>query len=289
MILAGPGSQEWGLDRMKLKSVLFAAAALALAPAAASAATITVTPSVAPNAFGSPSYAAYVANAVGALHDGDTSRGDPASPTYYQAQSNVSASEVIVTGFPSWQGVADPGGVFGPAYANELGNRMLFGLTIDGDGSQFSIDQLGFSATSSDPFDALGFAFATGSYAYSFDYQGVLKGADGLLWTADDVFVTAGPASTLVDGLVGRGSGNSFAAYCPGCSVADQQAAIDEVASYPGAAFTFTGTYTLGQDSGSGTFNIAAVPEPSTWAMMILGFGAVGAVARRRRPSPACG
>ena len=26
-----------------------------------------------------------------------------------------------------------------------------------------------------------------------------------------------------------------------------------------------------------------AVPEPATWAMMILGFGALGSVARRRR------
>ena len=28
---------------------------------------------------------------------------------------------------------------------------------------------------------------------------------------------------------------------------------------------------------------VAAVPEPSTWALMILGFGAVAAAARRRR------
>lgn len=31
----------------------------------------------------------------------------------------------------------------------------------------------------------------------------------------------------------------------------------------------------------------AAVPEPSTWAMMLLGFGAIGLVARRRRTLPA--
>ena len=30
-------------------------------------------------------------------------------------------------------------------------------------------------------------------------------------------------------------------------------------------------------------FAVAAVPEPATWAMMIMGFGAMGAVIRRRR------
>jgi hypothetical protein len=32
-----------------------------------------------------------------------------------------------------------------------------------------------------------------------------------------------------------------------------------------------------------GTINVAAVPEPATWAMMLLGFGAMGFVMRRRR------
>lgn len=35
----------------------------------------------------------------------------------------------------------------------------------------------------------------------------------------------------------------------------------------------------------SGTLNVQAVPEPATWAMMLLGFGAMGlAIRRRRRP-----
>ena len=53
------------------------------------------------------------------------------------------------------------------------------------------------------------------------------------------------------------------------------------------------GTYTLhleGTSTGQGAFggNVAftAVPEPATWAMMLLGFGAVGfAMRRRRRPA----
>jgi hypothetical protein len=37
----------------------------------------------------------------------------------------------------------------------------------------------------------------------------------------------------------------------------------------------------------SGTFAVAAVPEPSTWAMMILGFAGIGFMAYRRKSKPA--
>jgi len=41
-----------------------------------------------------------------------------------------------------------------------------------------------------------------------------------------------------------------------------------------------------GNASYSATLNIAPVPEPATWAMMLLGFGAIGvAMRRRRRPA----
>jgi hypothetical protein len=38
-----------------------------------------------------------------------------------------------------------------------------------------------------------------------------------------------------------------------------------------------------------GTWTVAAVPEPSTWAMMILGFAGVGFMAYRRKSKPALG
>jgi PEP-CTERM motif len=43
------------------------------------------------------------------------------------------------------------------------------------------------------------------------------------------------------------------------------------------------GTPNFGDNTEFVTANISAVPEPSTWAMMILGFAGVGYLAYRRR------
>ena len=56
------------------------------------------------------------------------------------------------------------------------------------------------------------------------------------------------------------------------------------------------GTYTLtvqgtrgaiGSYGGNVAFQAGSVPEPGTWAMMLLGFGAIGWQLRRRRTSQA--
>jgi hypothetical protein len=52
---------------------------------------------------------------------------------------------------------------------------------------------------------------------------------------------------------------------------------------------TYRFTYTFNTPDGGGTvsgnasFYTAAVPEPATWAMMLLGFGGIGFAMRRRR------
>ena len=171
------------------------------------------------------------ANAIHALYHGLNSYG-AAGPTQFNAQSNVTASEVIVTGFNSWRGVAGPGAL----YQNEFGNRMHFGLVINGAriaildfaiviryDQQRSVQRL------------WRWNWAQGSYNYGAGYQGILKGQDDMLFTGDDIFVTSGLNTQLVDGLVGRGSGSSYDAYCPGCTVAQQQAALNAVAAYPGS------------------------------------------------------
>ena len=270
-----------------MRHILALAALLGLAAGAAHALTITVTPSLAPNAFGSPSYAPWVNNAFNALYAGQASAGTPGTPGYYQAQSNVQASDLVVTNFSAWMGQAEPGG----AFAGEEGNRGHFGLSILGDGQQFSISELSFSAVSTDPGDALGvgFSFPTGDYDYTSSYVGVLAGADGIVGTGDDTFITSGPNTQLVDALFSRGSGNALQGLCAGCTPAQEQAAIDAAAASLGTQpFQFTGTYQLHAVTGalvaegSGSFDVG-IPEPGTWALSIAGFGLAGAALRRRR------
>jgi hypothetical protein len=172
-----------------------------------------------------------------------------AGPTQYNAVTGpISAYAGIVTGFPSWDGSVDPTG----AYANELGNRMTFGLTILGNGTQFSISELSFTAFSDDPYDGLGlspaiygsnpYPFAAGDYEYSSDYVGVIYD-NGVDTSGGVTYYTGTDNTTLVNALYARGTGDSYAADCsegPCATPAEQQALIDAVAAYPGTQVDFT-------------------------------------------------
>jgi PEP-CTERM motif-containing protein len=269
---------------LPFKSATIALVLFAAAPA--KAITVTVDTWLAANGAGSPSFAEAEANAVQGMMNGGVATGS--GPAAFTPVTNVTPAQAIVTQFRSWMGVVDPGAAFGAAYANESGNRMTFAFSAISDPNhEFSISQVSFTGHSSDPSGLLNFGVSFGGYNYSTGYVGVLFGADGKLGGGDDTLITSGPNTQLVDAVFGRGSGNSLAAICHGCTLAEQQAAIDAVAADPGFPFSFTGTYTVVEDSGSATFNIANVPEPSTWAMMVLGFAGMGFMAYRRKSKPA--
>ena len=260
---------------------LLLAAASALAAVAAPI-TIDVSPALAPNGFGSPSYAAWLNNAFAALNSGATSAGTPGTPSYYEQRNSFDGHENLVTSFNSWMGIANPAAPF----AAELGNRILFGLVINGNGTQFSISQLSFVATSSDPLNALGFAFGAGSYNYGNGYYGIQAGLNGTLFDGDDVIITSGPNTQLVDALIGRGSGNALWPCGPGdpqpCStVVERQAALDNIGNYNNHdQYFFTGTYTLADSggvlaAGTATATINPVPEPATVSLIAGGLALI--------------
>jgi hypothetical protein len=239
-----------------------------------------------------PNYDVWVGNATTSLENAlatNTTPGTvgPADPSQFQLMSTVNPQYLTVTSFPSWLGTADPGTAFGAAFANELGNRGAFPLIIDGNGTRFSISELSFSATSSDPTNSLGFSFGEGSYDYSASYVGINFNGNPNTpadWTFLD---TPGDNTQTVDALVGRGSGNALWPCQPGvdfspCSTtADQQADIDATSAILSGQ-TFTGTYFLDIPGGAtGSATITATPEPSTFILM--GFSGLALFAGRKR------
>ena len=131
-----------------------------------------------------------------------------------------------------------------------------------------------------------------------------------LSWTASGLSITVGGV-TVTDAGDGKGApliGNTLKVDLKGVSLFNL-AAIDGVTfnqgwatpqsllfyssnGWGGDGFTATGTLSLENGGGSrnginfkvGTFEAnGVIPEPATWAMMIAGFGFVGAALRRTR------
>jgi hypothetical protein len=261
------------------------------ADARAESVQIAVYTTLSPNAFGSPSYDAWVGNAITSLEGALATNTTPgtvggAGPSQFQLMSIVNPEYLTVTGFPSWLGTADPGTAFGPAFANELGNRGSFPLIINGNGTQFSISELSFTATSSDPTNSLGFSFAEGEYDYNSNYVGIEFNGNPNT-PADWTLITGGANNQMVDALVGRGSGNALwpcqagVDFSPCSTTADQQADINTTAAILSGQ-TFTGTYSLDVPGGAtGSATITATPEPSTFILM--GFSGLALFAGRKR------
>jgi hypothetical protein len=272
-------------NRFLTKVAALGVAACMYVPAVVKADSISiqVIPASAPNTFGSPSYAGWVTNAVNAIENNQATMGTAGTPTYYsQSPSVISVKDNIVTNFNSWKGVANPGAPFG----SELGNRLQFGVHILGGAPAdlFSISQLSFQATSDDATNSLGFGFAAGSYNYSAEYVGIYYGGDGVKDTGDDVRITSGVNTQLVNEIVGRGSGNAWAVLntSPGATLQEK---IDIAAGSLGTQpINFTGTYTLAGFSGAGSVTMqptaTAVPLP---LVAPAGLAVMGAVALKRR------
>lgn len=249
--------------------------------------TIVVKPSSAPNAFGSPSWSGYTANALAGLQSGAASVGDRnTDPTGYATFANgsfIAPGDVMVTSYSAWRGTANPGAPF----SAELGNRMHFGLHAQGDGvAQFSLDDVYFNMSSSDSGNTLGFAGNLSGLTYNGTTRiGVNWGGDRAPGGGDDLVYAAGQSGSLIiDELFYVGAGN---AYWPGGGDPDpsnpllgRQGALDDTAAwfaqeYP---FSITTVYTIFADSGTGSVYVTPAPG----AAALLGLGGL-LLARRRR------
>jgi len=119
-----------------------------------------------------------------------------------------------------------------------------------------------------------------GTYGFTLTTTATTNGVGGAIVAATDVDFTA---AWIEDDL-----GNLIANLMPDPDNTNVNEDYDL-----SALFLNPGTYTLhitgtrGSNSQyTGGIAVAAIPEPATWGMMLLGFGAVGfAMRRRRRPA----
>jgi hypothetical protein len=92
--------------------------------------------------------------------------------------------------------------------------------------------------------------------------------------------VNSGAYSTVLDLSVASTYGAGFITAFGGGTVEGSQAALlDALQSETAYLNIHTDAFPAGEIRGF----LSPVPEPSTWAMMLFGFGAVGFAMRRRR------
>lgn len=203
----------------------------------------------------------------------------------------VTVAAGVNAALTGWDYVVDTGG---NSYAGWDGRR-LFNLGSAGTASIFTLSNLPAHTAVSASF-VLGFLGSWDS----------LDGTDGLAPDYLDIFIDDVRVAQLtynnVSGTVKQiGGGTLLAEYDPSFAGADfPQTVVDmSTASFltfghtastlklsiaaGGAGFTGGSDEEWGLDSLSINLTTAGVPEPGTWALMVMGFGVAGGLLRRRR------
>lgn len=162
-------------------------------------------------------------------------------------------------------------------------------------------DVLSFSGTAS----ALATGFPDPTCAPLLFRQSVAPGAGSgtsslgnFAYTSTTCVTAGGPVSGIFainfanDGFLGTLNGTTSPASTPGVFIPDfTYAILSGTGRFLGASGTFQGTGSIDPRvrpsqlslNFNGRINAPAVPEPATWSMMLLGFGAAGWSLRRRR------
>lgn len=253
----------------------------------------------------SASFAPYAQNAIGAMLDNESSRGGSIAdtPTAFETLPGhkIRYTDLLGTEFPSWRLDFNPAG----AFAGEKGTWWRVGTRIESDVT-FTLADV--SVFQSNPFEtnttSLAELFTTNYPDGGFSPVlgvGIWYGPDGVRGGGDDVTCDSAACDVFTQPLnlfAWRGYGKLD--YITNAGLDDffggDKAALreDQRLFYAGAygfftpPFTFDFTYTVNGRGGILAENsfrgiVTGVPEPHSWAMLIVGFGLSGAVLRRRR------
>lgn len=211
--------------------------------------------------------AAQPASAAAMFVDGDAVVGNDAV-TASQVDSCIICTFVLNQAF----GVAGAGrNVYSfEFFANRVGTITPFLSTrLDtGSNATFTVTSIGTERTAAPGFNQFEFAALTGSTITSANtFFGFAYNSGGNGGVVEFEYTGSGPGTFIAPGNTFPVQGASFTS-----SSASQQ--MDALGALNNRAYSINAS---AQDV------LGAVPEPSTWALMILGFGIVGSALRRRR------
>ena len=166
-----------------------------------------------------------------------------------------------LTGLTAAPAMADE--VFVPISDNGIWNTFYF----QGFGSQFQ-------DLSGDPLD----------FTFTLDHPDILTVTDGY-FAGDqfDVAIAKAPVSITLAPTSTPGDPNDYVGDDWTAAVRDPN--FSSMVFYLGAgSYQVSGSDFLSPfGAGEGALRLGAIPEPATWASMLLGFGAIGATMRRSR------
>ncbi|MGH2746450.1 MAG: hypothetical protein ACRDKB_00810 [Actinomycetota bacterium] len=243
-----------GVRRLGLAAVV--SALLIALPGRADAAppfAILVKPAVAPDLIASPSFPQWRDNAISSFASRRPNFGDRGTPAFFeQVRHCASPRDMVASSFKSWGATADPGSAFGPAYANETGNRLTWTYKIKDPSGQVNIAEGLTQHIAASPWRPNPLTVTLTQYGSL--TVGIRYGPDGRRGTADDERLTSGTGA--VDEIVGLhpGLGEFALASTPDQYQNALDAAVQKIAQH--GAFDQTVSYTFRGISETSTLTI---------------------------------
>ncbi|MEA2715211.1 MAG: hypothetical protein QOG91_239 [Candidatus Parcubacteria bacterium] len=189
------------------------------------------------------------------------------SPTAIEIRDAFDSTDLAVSTNFLWRGQFDPQ----PPYATQHGQRLYFPVVLVGENGQVSLERLRYRITSG--LALLGNESALSGLPYSVSRRGLMAGADGHLFTADDIVIMSGPGSQLVDAIIFIG-GRAGA-------LVSQQSDFGPLDAEIGSGTTVTATYEWSSTTNvlNASFTVALFPAsriPTSYTRMVPFRGPAG-------------